>query len=322
MSRAFTPGTSQRFADHRGTAHRSPALEDDPVRVRGTDNPGEGVGPYGEEVGDRTLVRPCDGQPEDRAGAGGHRVDGLSQRQVTCYDEESSGLQGIGPAHRVEGVADVVAAPGQGHARVQEGAYGGQATWGAGRGVAALEVEVGERQCDDPDPGCRRLLGDPGGLGRVQASQSHAVAGGRTVGEAPLPYRLGEQQQILRIRTEMLVRMQIDADAVPLGDGQDTDDGGLRVVGEVRAATEQVGPQLQCLVEDFIGRLDVQHGDLQCDPLAQLLAQPQQRPKPRSGSGPGRTSAWVRTAVVPLATSSSRARRALTSTSSSVTCSA
>lgn len=107
------------------------------------------------------------------------------------------------------------------------------------------------------------------------------------MGEAPLPYRLGEQQQILRIRTEMLVRMQIDADAVPLGDGQGAGDSGLRVLGEVRAATEQVGPQLQCLVEDFVRCLDVQHGDLQRDPLAQLLAQPQQRPQPPERIGAG-----------------------------------
>ena len=92
-------------------------------------------------------------QAEHGAGAVGDRGQRLGGRQVPGGHEQRGRLERVGPAGGVERVAQVVRARGERDAGVEHPAHGGEPAGDGVGGVAALQVEVGDRQGHDPQPG-------------------------------------------------------------------------------------------------------------------------------------------------------------------------
>jgi hypothetical protein len=153
-------------------------------------------------------------------------------------------LERVRPARRVERIAQVVPARRERDAGIEDPAHGGDPAGREMRGVAALQVEVRDRQRDDAQArlgderehrfeALRRERAEPDAVARrdalLQPAREHLLC---HVDDVQL--RVGEGH------VGLLVGVQVHRQAVPLGDVEQTGDLAVRVGGEVRAATDHV----------------------------------------------------------------------------------
>ena len=155
------------------------------------------------------------------------------------------GLERAGPAHRVEGILQVVGASSDRDAGAPERIDGGEPA-GHGLLVAAAEPQVGVGERDHPDAGGGDEFGDALLLDRVTLAEADAVAGGDLVRE-PGEYLAGQVLQAHHARIERLVGVQVDADAGVRRDLEKHVGGpfdlavAVHVILQVGAATDDIG---------------------------------------------------------------------------------
>ena len=241
--------------------------EDDQARVR----PG----------GDDAVARSVD----DRRGLRGHRPDGFGETGVQVGDAHglAVNLGHVIVPVGVEGVADIVARACHGnpgvHKVVQRRKPSPVRRAGEIRALAVLEVEVAQRQRDDPYPRLlHQLDGRASPLGWLDG-EAAAVPAHDRIGKLGPEDGLGHVTQHLGARIAVLVDMQVDPDPVLGGDRELAVDD-LREVGDHhREAAEGRGSVLYGNLRDRLRaglgiKLGAGQGDgLQLDPAAPGLAQ-------------------------------------------------
>ena len=115
-----------------------------------------------------------------------------------------------------------------------------------------LEVEIGDRERDDPDAGRSDSLDHVCPYGRIDGTQTYAVSRGNRNVVGPPAHRFREFQEGEHIRIELLVGVHVHAHSPPFRDREQPLQGPARIGRVMWAPTDEVDAEIDCLFDDLV----------------------------------------------------------------------